>query len=482
MEYFPLFLKLTRQPCLIVGGGEVAVRKARLLLEASADVTVVADELHPVLIEWQKAGRIRIVERRFQAGDERGQRLVIAATGDGQANAAIHAACEAANILVNVVDDAKRCRFIVPSIVDRSPLMIAISTAGKAPMIARQLRERIEALLPHGYGTLVELAGRMRHAVKQRFADSPLARRRFWQRVLKGAVAGHALAGNPSAAEKSFRAELSASDPDALIQGSVSLVGAGPGHPDLLTFQALRLMQEADVVLYDNLVSPEIVKLARRDAARICVGKKADHHLLPQEEINRLMIELARAGKAVLRLKGGDPFIFGRGGEEIERLSEAGIPFQVVPGITSAAAAACCAGIPLTHRDHAQSVTFVTGHRRAGQAELDWPRLTGDTETVVIYMGVQEAPAICRQLIAHGRAPDTPVALVESATTDRQRIITGTLSSLPVRMERSSVKPPALIIIGSVVSLHEKLGWQPIGSEGYLNLRLGRCPKPRRGE
>jgi uroporphyrin-III C-methyltransferase/precorrin-2 dehydrogenase/sirohydrochlorin ferrochelatase len=460
MEYFPLFLKLTRQPCLVVGGGEVAVRKAGLLLEASAAVTVVADELHPTLAEWRKAGRIKTIERPFQAGDERGQRLVIAATGDRRTNIAVHAACEANNILVNVVDDAERCRFIVPSIVDRSPLMIAISTAGKAPMIARRLRERIEAWLPHGYGMLVELAGRMRQAVKQRFADSPPARRRFWQRVLEGPVAKHALAGDLPAAEKRFHAELSASDPNALTRGSVSLVGAGPGNPDLLTFQALRLMQQADVVLYDNLVSPEIVKLARRDAQRIYVGKKADHHSLPQEEINRLMIELAKAGKAVLRLKGGDPFIFGRGGEEIERLADAGIPFQVAPGITSAAGASCYAGIPLTHRDHAQSVTFVTGHRRAGEVDLDWPRLTGDSGTVVIYMGVQQAPAICRQLIAHGRAPDTPAAIVERATTDRQRTVVGTLGTLPGLMEQTSIKPPALIIIGSVVSLHEKLGWR----------------------
>jgi uroporphyrin-III C-methyltransferase/precorrin-2 dehydrogenase/sirohydrochlorin ferrochelatase len=240
----------------------------------------------------------------------------------------------------------------------------------------------------------------------------------------------------------------------------VALVGAGPGNPDLLTFQALRLMQQADVVLYDHLVSPEIVKLARRGAQHIYVGKKADHHPLPQEEINQLMIELARTGKAVLRLKGGDPFIFGRGGEEIEELAGAGIPFQVTPGITSAAGASCYAGIPLTHRDHSQSVTFVTGHRRDGQVELDWPRLTGDKETVVIYMGVREAPAICRQLIAHGRAPETPAAVIERATTDRQRTITGTLDSLPRLMERMSIRPPALIIVGSVVSLHEKLGWR----------------------
>jgi uroporphyrin-III C-methyltransferase/precorrin-2 dehydrogenase/sirohydrochlorin ferrochelatase len=459
MEYFPLFLKLTNQPCLIVGGGEVAVRKLGILLDAGAAVTVVAGELHPALIAWQKAGRIRTVERCFQAGDERGQRLVVAATGDREVNAAVYAACEAAHILVNVVDDAERCRFIVPAIVDRSPLTIAISTGGKAPMLARLLRERIEAWLPHGFGLLAQLAGNMRRAVKQRFAGNLPARHRFWRRVLSGPAARYALAGNPSAAEESFHTELAASDPDAPIPGSVALVGAGPGNPDLLTLQALHLLQRADVVLYDKLVSPEIVQLARRDAQRVDVGKEADHHPLPQEEINRLMIELARAGKAVVRLKGGDPFLFGRGGEEIERLTDAGIPFQVTPGITAASGASCYAGIPLTHRDHAQSVTFVTGHRRAGQSGLDWPHLAGDAGTLVIYMGAQQAPTICRQLIAHGRAPDTPAAAIERATTDRQRIITGTLHSLPGQMERLSVKPPALIIVGPVVSLHEKLGW-----------------------
>lgn len=460
MDYFPLFLKLNGQPCLIVGGGEVALRKAELLLDAGAALTVIASELHPTLVEWQEAGRLKTIQRTYQPGDEQGQRLVIAATADRQANTAIHIACEAANILVNVVDAQDECRFIVPSIIDRSPLMIAISTAGQAPMLARQLRARIEAWLPHGYGALAELAGRMRDTVKQRFADNPLARRRFWQHVLESPVAEQALAGNVAMAEDTFRTELAASDQDTLTQGSVYLVGAGPGNPDLLTFRALRLMQQADVVLYDNLVSPDIVQLVRRDAERIYVGKKADNHPLPQDEINQLMVKLAKTGKAVLRLKGGDPFIFGRGGEEIEELVDAGISFEVVPGITSAAGASCYAGIPLTHRDHAQSVTFVTGHRRAGQVELDWPRLINDTETVVVYMGVQQAPTICQQLIAHGRAPDTPVAIIERATTDKQRVVTGTLASLPGQIEKQAIKPPALIIIGSVVTLHEKLGWR----------------------
>ncbi|MDR0576535.1 MAG: siroheme synthase CysG [Candidatus Accumulibacter sp.] len=460
MDYFPLFLKLAGQPCLIVGGGEVAARKAGLLLDAGAALTVIAEELHPTLAEWSEAGRLSALRRAYRPGDERGRRLVIAATGDRRVNEAVFSACEAANILVNVADAREQSRFIVPSIIDRSPLMLAVSTAGRTPMLARLLRARIEAWLPHGYGGLADLAGRLRGAVGRRFPNDPTARRRFWQRVLEGPAAERALAGDVAGAEEILRSELASREPESSIRGAVYLVGAGPGNPDLLTFRALRLMQQADAVLYDNLVSPEIVALARREAERIYVGKKADKHPLPQQKINRLMIELAQAGKAVLRLKGGDPFIFGRGGEEIEELAEAGIPFQVVPGITAAAGASCYAGIPLTHRDHAQSVTFVTGHRRDGQVDLDWPRLTSDTETLVIYMGVQQAETICRQLIAHGRAPETPAAIVERATTDRQRTVVGTLGNLPRLMEEASIEPPALIIIGSVVSLHEKLEWR----------------------
>ncbi|WP_284209189.1 siroheme synthase CysG [Chitiniphilus shinanonensis] len=273
--------------------------------------------------------------------------------------------------------------------------------------------------------------------------------------------ARRALAGDEAGAEAELEATLASGDADALARGAVYLVGAGPGNPDLLTFRALRLMQRADVVLYDNLVSPAIVDLVRRDAERLYVGKKASNHALPQEDINKLLVRLAREGKTVLRLKGGDPFIFGRGGEEIEELAAAGIEFQVVPGITSAAGASCYAGIPLTHRDHAQSVTFVTGHRRGEEIELDWPRLTSPSETIVVYMGVAQAPRICAQLIAHGRAPDTPAAIVEKATLPDQRTLVGTLETLPGLLATSQVKPPALIIIGNVVRLAEKLGWRP---------------------
>ncbi|MBM3114690.1 siroheme synthase CysG [Jeongeupia naejangsanensis] len=459
MDYFPLFLDLKHQPCLIVGGGDVALRKADLLKSAGAAITVVSPELVPTLVQWRDNGELIHRPRTFSRDDVAGMRLVIAATDDEHVNAQVHAECEARSILVNVVDTPGKCRFIVPSIVDRSPLMVAISTGGAAPVLARQLRARIEATLPHGYGVLARLAGALRDRVKARFSDER-ARRRYWETALEGAAAEKALAGNEAGALAELEARLDQADDAALQRGAVYLVGAGPGNPDLLTFRALRLMQQADVVLYDNLVAPAILALVRRDAERVYVGKKSNNHALPQEEINQLLVKLAKDGKAVLRLKGGDPFIFGRGGEEIEELAANGVDFEVVPGITSASGASCYAGIPLTHRDHAQSVTFVTGHRRGDAIELDWPRLVSPSETVVIYMGVKQAPHICAQLIAHGRAADTPAAIVEKATTTEQRVVAGTLATLPALIEQQGIKPPALIIVGTVVTLHDRLGWQ----------------------
>ncbi|AOX99666.1 siroheme synthase CysG [Jeongeupia sp. USM3] len=459
MDYFPLFLNLRRQRCLIVGGGDVALRKARLLLAAGAELIVVSPDLADELAALRDRGEITHAQREFDQADIDGMRLVIAATDDEAVNAQVHAECEARNVLVNVVDTPEKCRFIVPSIIDRAPLMVAISTGGAAPVLARQLRARIEATLPHGYGVLARLAGALRERVKTRFGDER-ARRRFWETALEGPAAEKALAGNEAGAMAELEQRLAHSDAAALQRGAVYLVGAGPGNPDLLTFRALRLMQQADVVLYDNLVAPAIIELVRRDAERIYVGKKSNNHALPQEDINRLLVKLALDGKTVLRLKGGDPFIFGRGGEEIEELAAAGVDFEVVPGITSASGASCYAGIPLTHRDHAQSVTFVTGHRRGDAIELDWPRLVSPSETVVIYMGVKQAPHICEQLIAHGRDAGTPAAIVEKATTAEQRVLTGTLASLPALITRHGIKPPALIIVGSVVSLHGKLGWR----------------------
>lgn len=459
MDYFPVFLDLRNYPCLVVGGGDVAQRKIQLLLSAGASLSVVAPQLTPALQAMADAGKFRHLNRTWLADDLQGMRLVITATDNHAVNSAVHAACESAGIPVNVVDQPELCRFIVPSIVDRSPLMVAISSGGHAPVLARHLRARIEAWLPHGYGMLARLAGQFRDQVKQRFGEEERARRRFWENALEGIAAEKALAGDESGAIEALAQELDQASSHALQQGAVYLVGAGPGNPDLLTFRALRLMQKADVVLYDNLVSPAIVDLVRRDAERLYVGKKASNHALPQEEINELLVKLAKDGKTVLRLKGGDPFIFGRGGEEIDELAQNGIAFEVVPGITSAAGASCYAGIPLTHRDYAQSVTFVTGHRQEGETELDWARLTSPTETVVVYMGVKEAPRICARLIEHGRSPDTPAAIIEKATTPEQKTVSGTLATLPALIEQHAVKPPALIIIGEVVRLHEKLNW-----------------------
>lgn len=460
MDYLPLFLDLKNQPCLIVGGGEVATRKANLLLASGANLTVVSPAICNDLSLLCADDRLHYLQRQYAPGDEIGMRLVIAATNDPDTNALVHKQCEAAGILINVVDHTEKCRFIVPSIVDRSPLIIAISSGGRAPVLARHLRAKIEAWLPHGYGMLARLAGALREQVKKRFAEDSRARRRFWEIALEGPVAEKALAGDEAGARNLLDKILNDSSHDLLQQGAVYLVGAGPGNPDLLTFRALRLMQKADIVLYDNLVSPAILALVRREAERLYVGKKASNHALQQEEINQLLVRLAQEGKTVLRLKGGDPFIFGRGGEEIDELAAQGIPFEVVPGITSAAGASCYAGIPLTHRDYAQSVTFVTGHRQKGETELDWARLTSPTETLVIYMGVTEAPHICARLIEHGRKEDTPVAIIEKATTPEQRTITGTLASLPELMKQQAVKPPALIIIGDVVRLREKLNWR----------------------
>ncbi len=339
MDFLPLFIKLTGRNCLVVGGGEIALRKAELLLQAGAKLTIIAQEVHPRFSQLQEKNVVEILQRPYCQGDEQGKFLVIVATDNKQINTEIYTACEQKNILVNVVDAPENCRFIVPAIIDRSPLMLAIATAGHAPMLAKALRARIEAWLPHGYDMLIDVIDHTRQAVKTHFSGNRQAIRRFWEKMLESDIAEQAIAGNTQEAEKTILNQLLTHDPLQMGEGVVYLVGAGPGNPDLLTFRALRLMQRADVVLYDNLVSPAIVELVRRDAERIYVGKKASNHPLPQEEINQLMVTLAKAGKAVLRLKGGDPFIFGRGGEEIEQLMDASIRFEVVPGITAATGA-----------------------------------------------------------------------------------------------------------------------------------------------
>lgn len=360
------------------------------------------------------------------------------------------------NLPVNVVDSPALCSFIFPSIVDRSPLTIAISSSGKSPVLARFLRRKIEALVPAAYGRLADFAGRMRDTVKQGIpAETP--RRLFWEQAIDGVIAEQVMVGNEGRAEELLRQRLTESDD--LYRGEVYLVGAGPGDPDLMTFKAVRLLQSADVVLYDRLVAPAIVDMARRDAQRIYVGKARADHAVPQQEINQMLVDLALEGKRVIRLKGGDPFIFGRGGEEIELLAQQQIPFQVVPGITAASGAACYSGIPLTHRDYAQSVRFITGNLKNGQLELDWEQYRSTTETLVFYMGLQGLPVICEQLQAAGRVPQTPVALVERASTPDQRVLTGTLETMTEIVEAQRPRAPTLIVIGDVVRLHDSLAW-----------------------
>lgn len=456
MQYLPVCLQLRGAPVVLVGGGSIATRKARLLLRAGASVTVVApeicDELASLLGDhggnWQRS--------MYTETDLHGRMLVVAATPHRSVNAQVHRDALARNLPVNVVDSPDLCTFIFPSIVDRDPLLVAISSSGRSPVLARLLRRRIEAMLPAAYGRLADFAGRMRDRVKNAIpAETP--RRLFWEQAMEGVVAEQVLGGREARAEQLLQDMLA--NEGNIHRGEVYLVGAGPGDPDLMTFKAVRLLQSADVVLYDRLVSDGILELARRDAQRIYVGKRRDEHTLPQSQINRLLVDLAQQGKRVIRLKGGDPFIFGRGGEEIELLAAQGIPFQVVPGITAASGAACYAGIPLTHRDHAQSVRFVTGHLRDGSVSLPWIDYQSEAETLVFYMGLLGLPVICEQLIAHGRRPDTPVALIERATSLEQRVLVGTLASMPDLVEREQPRAPTLIIVGTVVSLHRDLSW-----------------------
>lgn len=460
MDYLPIFCRLDNKPVLLVGGGEVAERKARLLLDAGANLTVVAPELDPELAELAANGSIEWLAGEFAPEQLAGKWLVVAATDRREVNALVYQSANQARIFANVVDDPKRSSFIMPSIIDRSPLMVAISSGGKAPVLARLLREKLEALLPQHLGAVATFAGSLRERVKARFASMG-ERRRFWERLLGADRLGQALARGDHASAHQLADSLFADE--SQTGGEVVLVGAGPGDPGLLTLHALRQMQQADVVVYDRLVSDEVMALVRRDAKRIFVGKQAGNHCVPQEGINQLLLEEAKKGQRVVRLKGGDPFIFGRGGEELETLVGTGIGFQVVPGITAASGCAAYAGIPLTHRDHAQSVRFVTAHGKGGAQDLDWPLLAKDRQTLVFYMGLSSCATIREQLLAHGKGGDTPVALIERGTQPSQRVIRGTLDQLPALA--IGVESPALIMVGSVVTLADKLAWFGQGND-----------------
>lgn len=458
MKYFPIFLKLQDKPCLVVGGGTVAARKTKQLLSAGAKVTVVAPEIESSLNKLKQSDQLHHLQQSYDDNCLQEMELVIAATDDMQLNSNIAEQARLKNILVNVVNNPESGAFIMPSVIDRDPVIVAVSTGGASPVLARLLRARLESLIPSSYGKLATLIARFRDEVKQRFPNIK-ERRRYWEHLLHGPVAEMLYAGQEKNALAVLEKQLEQESPLVESRGEVYLVGGGPGDPDLLTFRALRLMQQADVVLYDRLVSPVIVDLVSKDAERIYVGKARNKHTLPQDEINQLLVDLAKQGKRVLRLKGGDPFIFGRGGEEIDLLSENNIPFHVVPGITSASGCATYAGIPLTHRDYAQSCTFITGHLKDGTANLNWPALAQPQHTLAVYMGTHGLDILSSELIKHGLAEKTPAAIVQQGTTSEQRVYITTLKELPLTPKQYDIKPPSMIIIGEVVSLHEKLAW-----------------------
>ena len=463
MNFLPVFLRLAGKTSLVVGGGSIALRKAEHLLRAGSRVRLVAPGIDARLRELAAGSELDIVEREFSPTDLDGIACVIAATDDDSVNAEVSRLAQARELPVNVVDNPALCSFIMPAMIDRSPVQIAISTGGQSPVLARLLRARLESAIPGSYGQLGRLAEEYRERVRQALPDVD-ARRRFWEEILDGQAAEFVFAGRLDAARERLEARLEQFDATA-PRGEVYLVGAGPGDPDLLTFKALRLMQQADIVVYDRLVSAPILDMVRRDAERIYAGKARAEHSMPQESINQLLVRFAREGKRVLRLKGGDPFIFGRGGEEIAELIDEGIEFQVVPGITAASGCASYAGIPLTHRDHSQACIFVTGHRREGGEDLNWEMLSHANQTVVFYMGLDNVERICTSLKAHGRAPETPAALIEKGTTAVQRVFVGDLDSLPGIIADNDVRAPTLIIVGEVVALHEKLAWYKPGEE-----------------
>lgn len=457
MNYMPFFFDLKGRPCLLIGGGSIATRKARLLAKAGAKLIVVAPYISDEMQAMVAASGGECFFRGYETTDLMQGNVIICATDNREINQRVSVEAQAQRLPVNVVDSPDLCSIITPAIVDRSPLMIAITSGGDAPVLARQMRAKLEVMFPSSYGALATLASKFRHRVKQT-VTSEGKRLRFWEKVFNGIVAEKAFSGKLDEAEQALEAQLN-DNPDAELSGEVYLVGGGPGDPDLLTFKALRLMQQADVVLYDRLVSDAVMNLVRRDADFIYVGKKTSDHAVPQQEINQMLVDLAKEGKRVLRLKGGDPFIFGRGGEEIELLAENNVPFQVVPGITAASGCAAYSGIPLTHRDYAQSVRFITGHTKEGNVDLPWDSLLDANQTLVFYMGLVNLNPICTQLLVRGRDPETPAALIEKGTTPEQRVITGTLSTLPQLIEGQKVRAPTLLIIGGVVSLQKQLQW-----------------------
>ncbi|MDI9662260.1 siroheme synthase CysG [Acinetobacter baumannii] len=456
MDIFPISLKLQQQRCLIVGGGHIALRKVTLLAKAGAIIDVVAPAIEDQLLQLIKTtGGEPFIEAFAEKFLSTPYRLVIAATNDAEVNKTVFEQCEARNLLVNSVDDIPHCRFMVPAIIDRSPLIVSVASNGTSPVLSRQIRTQLETSIPHGMGKLAEFSGKWRNQVKEKISN-PDERRIFWENLYASPLKEQVFNDNLDVADSMLEQAL---QEWKAPKGEVYLVGAGPGDPELITLKALRLMQQADVVIYDRLVSAPILELCRRDATKIYVGKARSNHSVPQEGINALLVDYAKKGKRVCRLKGGDPFIFGRGGEEIQELFQAGVPFQVVPGITAASGCSAYAGIPLTHRDYAQSVRFLTGHLKEGSPELPWNELVYENQTLVLYMGLVGLERICEQLIAHGQRPDMPVALISKGTTPEQKVVVGSLADIASKVTEHQIHAPTLTIIGEVVRLREQLQW-----------------------
>jgi uroporphyrin-III C-methyltransferase/precorrin-2 dehydrogenase/sirohydrochlorin ferrochelatase len=456
--YFPAFFDLDGQNVLIVGGGEVALRKATLLERTGALITVVAPQIAPELMQRAAGGGLKLAIREFSPSDLDGMRLVIVATPHRAVNRWIAKLSESRNIPVNVVDDAQASRFIVPAIIDRDPVLVAISTGGTSPVLARRLRERLEALIPKRIGEFASWLEALRETARRKLRDTA-ERRRFFEAVVDGAAARRFIEGDRQGALRLARRLLATTSTGPRAAGEVTLVGAGPGDPELLTLKALRALQDADVILHDRLVPAAVLDLARRDAVRVSVGKAAGHIGSTQEEINALLIEHASRGKRVVRLKGGDPFVFGRGGEELQALAAAQISFSVVPGITAATGCAAYAGIPLTHRDHSHSVTFVAGHAHGEGKEPDWRALAMQGGTAVFYMGLARLEHIVEKLLEHGAESTRPAGLIAQGTTADQRVVTATLATIRAVAFNAKLESPALLVVGDVVALHSSLAW-----------------------
>jgi uroporphyrin-III C-methyltransferase/precorrin-2 dehydrogenase/sirohydrochlorin ferrochelatase len=457
MDHLPIFINVRQNPCLVIGGGDIALRKINLLIKAQAKVDCLSPLFCEGITNLSQNGDVNLIQKRFESDDIKDYAIIIASTDDSSVNALISKSAKKARIPVNVVDSPELSSFIMPSIVDRSPVIIAVSSAGRAPVLARIIRAKLETVIPSAYGVLAEIAGEYRQKVKDRFSKIK-DRRAFWESIFSGVIAEKVFSGRINEAKDDIDKQLKRASEIEL--GEVYLVGAGPGDPDLLTFKALRLIQQADVVLYDRLVSKGVMELVRRDSELIYVGKKGgSQESTRQIDINDQLVELAKSGKRVCRLKGGDPFIFGRGGEEIESLSEHGIPFQVVPGITAASGCSSYAGIPLTHRDYSQSCRFVTAHLKNGTTNLPWDEFVIDQQTIVFYMALSGANYICQKLMEHGMDKDMPIAIIEKGTMPEQKVYISSLTKLPDLLATEDIHAPTLMIVGEVVKLNEKLNW-----------------------